>query len=536
MTSDDMAVVREYAQSNSEQAFATLVSRHVNLVHSVALRQVHDPDLAEEITQAVFIILARKAKSLSPKTILSGWLCRTARYVSGRALRTERRRKFREQEAYMQSSLDDSAGDAWTQLAPHLDEALSCLGHKEHDAVVLRFFDGKGLKQVGAAMGTGEDAARMRVSRGVEKLRKFFAKRGITLSAATLAGAVSTHSVQAAPAGLAKAVTALAIAKGTAASGSVLALVKGALKIMAWKNTQTAVVSIGLLLAAGGGTLIVMNSPASQPAARSTNLELFKKQISTPGISYDVEFVEGDIQHDPTVSVTNRFGRPTISQSQRHYQATLQSNAFLLLQKHEMVAIDEGRKSVDLFEDTGQYDTKGWVRRDSAFIRLVDLNITSTDPTVQSVAEQVKRGENKVHCACFFGLPNFDVSTIKWDTNRFYAKTPSGFDLDGEVSIDPDSGLVSSATYRLHGTTMERGDVSYSYSTKKDPTSLPDTIIKHVEQVPDPVHAALNSFNIKILKYNQTPSICDSDVFMSPVRKSIYVISNGIPITNRRRE
>ena len=90
MTNDDMALVREYAQSNSEQAFATLVSRHVNLVYSVALRQVRDPHLAEEITQSAFIILAGKAKSLSPKTILSGWLCRTARYVSANTLSIRR--------------------------------------------------------------------------------------------------------------------------------------------------------------------------------------------------------------------------------------------------------------------------------------------------------------------------------------------------------------------------------------------------------------------------------------------------------------
>src|SRR6202142_2586673 len=170
MMTDDMALVREYAQSNSEQAFATLVSRHVNLVYSVALRQVRDPHLAEEITQGVFIILARKAKSLSPKTILSGWLCRTARNVSGRALRTERRRQIHEQEAQMQSTLNEPDSDAWQQIAPLLDEALNCLGTKEHDAVVLRFFDGKELKHVGAAMGTGEDAARKRVNRGVEKL------------------------------------------------------------------------------------------------------------------------------------------------------------------------------------------------------------------------------------------------------------------------------------------------------------------------------------------------------------------------------
>src|ERR1017187_3145279 len=194
MTSDDMALVREYAQSNSEQAFAPVVSQHINLVYSVALRQVHDPHLAEEITQAVFIILARKAKSLSPKTILSGWLCRTARYVSGRALRTERRRQFREREAHMQSTLNEPDSDAWEHIAPLLDEALNCLGRKEHDAVVLRFFDGKELKAVGTAMGTTEDGARMRVNRGLERLREFFTKKGVTLSATAIAGAVAANS------------------------------------------------------------------------------------------------------------------------------------------------------------------------------------------------------------------------------------------------------------------------------------------------------------------------------------------------------
>ena len=81
MLNDDLALLQEYARCNSEEAFAALVSRHVNLVYSVALRQVRDPHLAEEITQAVFIILARKADSLGGKTILAGWLCRMARYV-----------------------------------------------------------------------------------------------------------------------------------------------------------------------------------------------------------------------------------------------------------------------------------------------------------------------------------------------------------------------------------------------------------------------------------------------------------------------
>jgi RNA polymerase sigma factor (sigma-70 family) len=256
MMSDDMALVQEYAQSNSEQAFATLVSRHVNLVYSVALREVRDPNLAEEITQAVFIVLARKAKSLSPKTILSGWLCRAARNVSADGLRTERRRQFREREAQMQSTLNEPDSAAWQHIAPLLDEALNCLGEKEHDAVVLRFFDGKELKQVGSAMGSTEDGARMRVNRGVEKLRKFFTKRGVTLSAAMIAGAVSTHSVQAAPVGLAQSVTALAVTKGAAVSGSTLTLIKGALKLMAWAKAKTAVVvGVGVLLTGSVATV-----------------------------------------------------------------------------------------------------------------------------------------------------------------------------------------------------------------------------------------------------------------------------------------
>jgi RNA polymerase sigma factor (sigma-70 family) len=241
MMSDDMTLVHEYAQSNSEQAFATLVSRHVNLVYSVALRQVRDPHLAEEITQAVFIILARKAKALSPKTILSGWLCRTARYVSANTLRIQRRRQFREQESQMQSILNESESDVWNQIAPLLDEALNCLGEKEHDAVVLRFFEGKGLKQVGASLGMHEDAARMRVNRGLEKLRTFFTKRGVTLSASAIAGAVSVNSVQAAPAGLAVAITADALSGTAITTTAVIAATKAVAMTTLQKTVITAV-------------------------------------------------------------------------------------------------------------------------------------------------------------------------------------------------------------------------------------------------------------------------------------------------------
>jgi RNA polymerase sigma factor (sigma-70 family) len=258
---DDLALLREYARNHSEAAFAALVARHVNLVYSVALRSVRDPQLAEEITQAVFIILARKADSLGDKTILPGWLCRTARYASANALTIQRRRQHREQEAYMQSILNEAEPaheETWNQIAPLLDGALEQLGQKDHDALVLRFFEGRNFAEVGAALGANEDAAKMRVNRALEKLRKFFTKRGVALSCVAMAGAISANSVQAAPAALAKTISAVAVAKGAAASTSTLTLIKGALKIMAWTKMKTAiVVGACVLLTAGTATVIV---------------------------------------------------------------------------------------------------------------------------------------------------------------------------------------------------------------------------------------------------------------------------------------
>jgi RNA polymerase sigma factor (sigma-70 family) len=228
MQSDDPTLLREYARGNSEEAFAALVTRHVNLVYSVVLRQVGDPHLAEEIAQAVFIILARKADSLGPKTILPGWLCRTARYVAANALTIQRRRQHREQKAFMESRLNEPEpeSNAWQHIAPLLDAAMEDLDQKQHDAVVLRFFEGRNFKDVGAAMGVSEAAAKMRVNRALEKLGKFFSKCGVVSTTAIIASAISANSVQAAPAALAGAVSATAFSGTTATAAAIAAATK----------------------------------------------------------------------------------------------------------------------------------------------------------------------------------------------------------------------------------------------------------------------------------------------------------------------
>jgi uncharacterized protein (TIGR03435 family) len=255
---DDAALLREYTENGSETAFTTLVERYVNLVYSIALRRVGNPQAAEEITQAVFTLLAKKAKSLGARTVLTGWFYQTTQWLAANFLRDEYRRQKREREAAMESMLNKTGTETWSQIAPLLDDALAKLGERDRNAILLRFFDNKDFRGVGMALGTSEPAAKMRVNRALDKLRRFFVRRGIVLSAAAIGGAVSANSVHAAPAGLAKTISAMALTKSAVASTSTLTLVKGALKLMAWTKANTAVaVGAGLLLATGTTTITV---------------------------------------------------------------------------------------------------------------------------------------------------------------------------------------------------------------------------------------------------------------------------------------
>jgi len=262
---DDMTLLREYAANNSEPAFAELVSRRLNFVYSSALRQVRDPHLAGEITQAVFIILAQKAGRISDKTILTGWFFRTTRFAALAQMRACAKRSMRtaivEKELQMQTEDSSPAPDEiWNQMSPLLDEALAALGEKDRQAVLLRFFENKSLAEVGNKLGMGEDTARKRVSRALEKLNRYFAKRGVNSTAETIAGTISANSIQAVPMALAKSVAALAVAKGAAASGSTLALIKGALNIMAWTKAKIAIATGILVIFATGATVVLSHN------------------------------------------------------------------------------------------------------------------------------------------------------------------------------------------------------------------------------------------------------------------------------------
>jgi RNA polymerase sigma factor (sigma-70 family) len=206
--------------------------------------------------------------TLDANTILPGWLYRTARYAAAGALKQEARRQRHEQEARMESLADPTPADSnWEQLAPLLDDAMSRLRDKERDAIVLRYFQNRSLREVGTALGVEERAAQKRVTRSLEKLRAFFARRGVALTTAAIAGAVSAHAVQAAPVGLTVSATAAAMAQGAAVGSSTLMLIKGTLQLMAWtKLKTTAVVGAALLLTTGTTILGVKAIQAARPA------------------------------------------------------------------------------------------------------------------------------------------------------------------------------------------------------------------------------------------------------------------------------
>jgi RNA polymerase sigma factor (sigma-70 family) len=263
MQADDIELIQEFARSGSERAFAVLVSRHINLVYSVALRQLNNTHEAEEVTQVVFIILARKASRLRSGTVLSGWLYQTARLTAANYQRAAWRRQRREQEAFMQSTQESEPDVSWQRLSPVLDEAMARLGTDERNAIVLRFFENRTVREVAAALGVPEAAAQKRVSRATDKLRNFFVRRGLQVSTASLLESIGTHAVQAAPMELAAKIAVAAAIKGVATSGSTLTLLKTTLKFMAWTKIKTTAIGVILIAGAVATTIVIQHQVRS---------------------------------------------------------------------------------------------------------------------------------------------------------------------------------------------------------------------------------------------------------------------------------
>lgn len=265
-----MALLRRFVRDRSQEAFATLARRRIDLVYSAALRQVRDPAMAEDIAQAVFITLARKAGALVDRDIiLSAWLLRATHLGALDALRKERRRRKHEQQAATMNANRQADRDPdpaeWNDVGSMLDSALMRLREGDRRAIVLRFFEGRSTREIGLLQGISEEAARQRVWRAMERLRANLGARRATPSATALAGILTAHAVHAAPANLADAAARAALAAGAAKAAIPVGL-KGAIQLMAWTKAQTAAaIAVGAMLIGGTtATVIYVNHPSGR--------------------------------------------------------------------------------------------------------------------------------------------------------------------------------------------------------------------------------------------------------------------------------
>ncbi len=267
MSETDWELLQHYRRNQAEAAFTELVRRHVNLVYSAALRQVRAPQLAEEIAQSVFSDLARQAARLRADTVLAAWLHQVTRRTAIDVVRREARRQLREQIATEMNATNTPDAN-WTHIEPLLDEAVSALDDADRAAVLLRYFENKSLREVGQQLGVTDDAAQKRVSRAVERLREFFARRGVTVGASGLAVVISTNAVQAAPVGLA-----LTISTAVAVTGASLAATTTVTttKAIAMTTFQKTLVAATIAIFAGVG--IYEASQASRLRAESQTFQ-----------------------------------------------------------------------------------------------------------------------------------------------------------------------------------------------------------------------------------------------------------------------
>jgi len=273
MSDTDLELLARYTRLHAEDAFAELVRRHLGLVYSAALRQVRSPQLAEEVTQSAFIDLARSAARLKPDTILTAWLYQVTRRTAIDVVRREASRQLREQIATEMNAMNVTAAD-WTHIEPLLDEAMHALDDTDRAAVLLRYFENKSVREVGATLGTSENAAQKCLGRAVERLREFFAKRGVTVGASGLVVVISANAVQAAPVGL-------TVTISTAALAGISLATTATHTIMNWINIKSVGAILAAALGTGTATYLVQQRETNRLRTESQNLLALRESTAS---------------------------------------------------------------------------------------------------------------------------------------------------------------------------------------------------------------------------------------------------------------
>jgi len=392
--SDDLDLLREYVEEGSERAFSLLVSRHVDLVFSTAFRQVRNAHLAEEVTQAVFIILARKANQLDRRTILVSWLYRTARFAAADALKSECRRQRRERQASESGNPSEETELLWNDVAPHLDTALGSLAEGDRSALLLRYFENRSLREVGDALGIGEEAARKRVDRAGAKLRRILEKRRGALPLTALGTLLTAHSVQAAPAGLALNASTTALADGAGISASTCTLVKAAIQSILWAKLKK-VLAVSCTVAVAGLLIFTLRSSKPLPPGNV----LIARHLARSGM----DRISFESVPDKAGTACMSCHRPGLGETtfilgvalKGTWQAQTESGTFEIRKAAGNRLLESIRSAGAREVVRGSDGTRGWIR------------IAHEAPAILSSAEL-----EELHCETdFFALPDTPQAT-----------------------------------------------------------------------------------------------------------------------------
>ncbi len=422
----DGELLQHFAATRDNDAFAELVRRNIDFVYNTALRVANgDVHLARDATQSVFVALAGKARGVSERDVLKGWLHTSARFATARLIRTEQRRRKREEEAMKIKEWEHPEGIAasWLELRPLLDGAIGELKPRESDAVLLRFFEKKTFADIGARLQLTETAARSCVDRALAKMHRNLTRRGIQSSAAALVAALEAVPAVAAPPGLAATINIAALSANSASAAGV---------ILFMSKLQTGVIVVG-----------VVAGLASVTIAWNEHLRLRAQQDAYAAID------AVPAEPNPAATTTSRPESVAASTSLRDsekLQLTVLRNRVALLSGRPPGVVDAeiivphnvGRASPEAAAQTLMWSVQAHdVRNAASFIRFVDDSPENREQFMAHFTEAIRRRYPTPEEICVAG--NFGIGPECYyapdDGMQIVSVSPAPGDPPGKIAV-----------------------------------------------------------------------------------------------------
>ena len=317
-----------YVRSGDEVAFAKVVEAYSALVYGTAYRKTRNAQLAEEITQNVFVLLARKAEKLVSRPGLGVWLHRTALLVSQNLLRSEasyqRRMALVREQGGLSSERDVEI------FFEGVDEALDRLSESDRMVVMMRFFEEKEFREIGAKVGKSADAVQKQIRRALEKLNRSLTAKGSTFSLGAVGLLLSSELAKAAPV----ASSAVISAKAVGSSSSVPLLGQLFANFFHSMNTLKTSTAVAAILLVAVIPTVILYSDGKEVRQELTDLRARKSLTmtrSTPSLEIPARTLTTPVKRILASSKSSLSGEEFLLEMQRAMMSDNLSQVFQML-------------------------------------------------------------------------------------------------------------------------------------------------------------------------------------------------------------